>query len=136
MVTAAAPLNASVRSLPAWIAPADCRSATCAAEITSGDVENRLVNFTRTCDPPVVVQVISRNVWLLIWLGTVACTVVDAVVTVVESGARAHAVVHVSTAASDRAACPAPESNKLSATSNRDNRTTRSNNRRRGDISA
>ena len=29
--------------------------------MTSGDVEKRLVNFTFTCEPPIVVQAISRK---------------------------------------------------------------------------
>ena len=128
----------SVRSLAAWIAPADWRSATCAAEMTSGDVEKRFVNFTRTCEPPIVVQAISRSVWLLIWLGTVACTVVTSVVTVVESGSRSHAVVHVSTgAASDgsaRSVAQTPEPNSAQAPSISDRSAPRSNERQLCDM--
>ena len=57
------------------------------------------MSFTRTWEPPTVVQTISRSVWFLIWLGTVACTVVVAVVTVVESGVRPHASAHAWVAA-------------------------------------
>ena len=72
MVSDGLPPNVSVRSDPAVIVPPDCRSATCAAATTRGDVENLFVSFTRTWEPPSVVQTIVRSVWFLSWLGTVA----------------------------------------------------------------
>jgi hypothetical protein len=75
-----------MRSVLVVIVPPELAGATWAAATTRGVVENRFVSLTRTCEPPAVVQTIVRRVWFLIWLGTVAWTVVVVtVVTVVDS---------------------------------------------------
>ena len=135
IVTDALPPNASARSLPAVIVPPDWRSATWAAEMTSGDVEKRLVNFTFTCEPPIVVQAISRSVWLLICEGTVAWTLVLAVVTVVESGVLPHAVTQAGPDAAGDAEAVGPPSDEPVVASRRAISAAPRNERRPGDIS-
>jgi hypothetical protein len=75
-VTEDVPPNVSVRSEPAMIAPLRLPQS----DVGGGDHERRgrelFVNFTRTCEPPSVVQTIVRSVWFFSWLGTVDFTVV------------------------------------------------------------